>query len=136
MLTERLHFQEIRAQNKKAWPENGCRRGERQAGREDSTRQWGEEPGQACLTPEVWASCSGPEATSGDLLRFQDRERQSPERPGPGPGPDMPADPGWLVALEAASCPSWYNLGGPVTFLLASGPDPRGNGEERGTRDP
>lgn len=53
MLTERLHFQEIRAQNKKAWPENGCRRGERQAGREDSTRQWGEEPGQACLTRGV-----------------------------------------------------------------------------------
>lgn len=62
------------------------------------------EAGQAWLTPDVRASCLGPEARSGDLLRFQDMERQSPERPVPGPGPGMPADPGWLVALEAAFC--------------------------------
>lgn len=49
----------------------------------------------------------------------------------------MPADPGWPEALETASCsgwaPGWCNLGGPVTFLLASGPCRRGNKAERGT---
>lgn len=105
----------------------------------ESVKRSPQEAGQGWLTPDVRASCSEPEARSSDLLRFQDTEKQSPEQLGPGPGPGMPADPGWLVALETASCsgqaPGWYNLGGPVTFLLASGPCLGGNGEERGTRD-
>lgn len=59
-----------------------------------------EEAGRDWLTPDVRASCSEPEARSSDLLRLQDAKRQSPEQLGPGPGPGMPADPGWMVALE------------------------------------
>lgn len=44
MLMERLYFQEMRAQHKKAWPENGCRRGKRSDWREESPREWEEEP--------------------------------------------------------------------------------------------
>lgn len=104
---ERLDFQEMRAQHKKAWPENGCREArDRIGGRTASgiEKRSPEGAGQDWLTPDVRASCSEPEARSNDLLRFPDTKRQSPEQPGPGPGPGMPADPGWMVALETASC--------------------------------
>lgn len=137
MFTERLYFQEMRAQNETTRLENGCGRGQKEDGREVGVQRRLQEAGQRWLAPDVRASCSGPEARSSDLLRFQDTERQSAEQPGPGPGPGMPADPGWLVALETASCsgqaPGWCNLGRPVTFLLASGPGLRGNREDRGT---
>lgn len=44
MFTERLYFQEMRAQNKKAWSENGCARGKREDWGKDSPREWEEEP--------------------------------------------------------------------------------------------
>lgn len=106
----------------------------------ESAKRSPQEAGQGWLTPDVRAFRSEPEARSSDLLRFQDTERQSPEQLGPGPGPGVPADPGWLVALETASCsgqaPGWCNLGGPVTFLLASGPRLRGKGRRGGLQIP
>ena len=42
--TERLYFQETRAQNKKAWPENGRGRGKTWDGREDGLRECEEKP--------------------------------------------------------------------------------------------
>lgn len=106
MLTDGLDFQEVRAQNKEAWPENGCGRGERQYWREAQPQGTGRraQERQDWLTPDMRDSCLGPEARSSDLLRFRDSKRQSPEHSGPGPGPGMPADPGWMAALETAFC--------------------------------
>lgn len=42
--TKGLYFQEMRAPNKKAWPENGRGRDKRQNQREDSLSEWEEEP--------------------------------------------------------------------------------------------